>query len=125
MKFELDHAAGGRIIRSYEVGAFVIGEERVTGPVVLTADLLRSDLLPADIHQLTTDHLDAVCALRPDVLLIGTGKRQIFPPSALLATVLARGIGCEVMDTAAACRCHNVLLSESRSVATMLFPIEA
>lgn len=125
MKFELDHAAGGRIIRSYEPGAFLIGEQRVEGPVVLTSDLLLQDLLPAELHLLTAAHLEAVCALQPDVLLIGTGKRQIFPPAQLLATVLARGIGCEVMDTAAACRCHNVLLSESRSVATILFPVEA
>ena len=125
MKFELDHAAGGRIIRSYEPGAFVIGDQRVEGAVVLTGDLLLQDLLPPDIQGLTAAHLESVCALQPDVLLIGTGKRQVFPSPQLLATVLARGIGCEVMDTAAACRCHNVLLSESRSVATILFPIEA
>lgn len=125
MKFELDHGAVGRIIRSYEPGAFVVGEQRVEGPVVLKEDVLRQDLLPDGIHLLTAAHLDAVCALQPDVLLIGTGKRQIFPSSQLLGTVLARGIGCEVMDTAAACRCYNVLLSESRSVAVILFPIEA
>lgn len=103
----------------------MVGEQRVEGPVVLKEDVLRQDLLPDSIHLLTAAHLDAVCALQPDVLLIGTGKRQIFPSSQLLGTVLARGIGCEVMDTAAACRCYNVLLSESRSVAVILFPIEA
>jgi uncharacterized protein len=36
---------------------------------------------------------------------------------------LGRGVGCEIMDTAAACRCYNVLLAESRSVAAALFSI--
>ena len=34
---------------------------------------------------------------------------------------MSRGIGCETMDTAAACRSYNVLIAESRSVAAALF----
>ena len=124
MKFELDHGAGARIIRSYGPGEFTVGEQRVRGSMVIMGDQLLLDLLPERSELLTSSHLDALCALGTDLLVIGTGQRQIFPAPALLAAVLARGIGCEVMATPAACRCYNVLVSESRSVAAALFALE-
>jgi uncharacterized protein len=123
MKFELDHTAGARIIRSYGPGEFTVGEQRLHGSIVLAADRIIVDLLPADITELNAAHLDQLCALQTDLIVIGTGRRQIFPPYALITSVLGRGVGCEIMDTAAACRCYNVLLAESRSVAAALFSI--
>jgi len=61
-----------------------------------------------------------VLALRPEVLLIGTGPRQVFPDRALLAPLHAARVGFEVMDTAAACRTYNVLVGEGREVAAAL-----
>jgi uncharacterized protein len=53
-------------------------------------------------------------------VLIGTGEQQRFPHASLLAAFFARRIGVEVMDTRAACRTYNVLVSEGRSVAAAL-----
>jgi uncharacterized protein len=53
-------------------------------------------------------------------VVLGTGTRQRFPDTKLLGAVLARGIGCEVMDTGAACRTYNVLVSEDRPVVAAL-----
>ena len=123
MKFELDHTAGSRIIRSYGPGELTVGEQRLQGAVVLANDRIILDLLPDDITELNASHLDQLCALKTDLIVIGTGRRQVFPEYSLITSVLARGIGCEIMDTAAACRCYNVLLAESRSVAAALFTI--
>jgi len=52
---------------------------------------------------------------------IGSGPRHRFPEPRLLAAILGRGIGCEVMETGAACRTYNVLVSEDRrAVAALL-----
>jgi uncharacterized protein len=53
--------------------------------------------------------------------VLGSGPRQRFPEPQLLAAVMARGIGCEVMDTGAACRTYNVLVSEARRAVAALF----
>ena len=60
----------------------------------------------------------------PEILLIGCG-----PASALLAPAIRRmleeaGLGVEIMDTGAACRTFNVLLSEDRAVAAALIAVE-
>ena len=59
-------------------------------------------------------------ALEPEIVVLGSGTRQRFPELQLLAALLSRGIGCEVMDTGAACRTYNVLASEDRRVVAAL-----
>jgi len=62
-----------------------------------------------------------VFALQPEIVVLGSGPRQRFPEPRLLAAIMTRGIGCEVMDTGAACRTYNVLVSEGRrAVAALL-----
>jgi uncharacterized protein len=73
------------------------------------------------VAELAAEHLERAIALEPEVILLGTGARQHFPAPALLRAMLARGIGLEVMDTAAACRTFNVLASEYRRVVAVLF----
>ena len=69
------------------------------------------------VQQLKVSHMDAVLALGPAVILLGTGERQLFPQADVLATCLTRGIGLEAMTNAAAARTYNVLASEGRRVA--------
>ena len=54
------------------------------------------------------------------VLVIGSGPKQEFPAPEVLGAVMSRGIGCEVMDTGAACRTYNILASEGRTVVAAL-----
>lgn len=71
----------------------------------------------ADISAATLAEGTAVSA---EIVLIGTGKRLRFPPPDALRPLRDARIGFEVMDTAAACRTYNVLLSEGRQVAALL-----
>jgi uncharacterized protein len=59
----------------------------------------------------------------PQFLLLGTGRKQIFPSATLRATFLERRIGLDVMDTGAACRTFNVLLAEGRPVMAALVAV--
>lgn len=56
----------------------------------------------------------------PEVLIIGTGKQQVFLSPSVLAPLLQARIGIEVMDSKAASRTYNVLMSEGRKVAVAL-----
>lgn len=63
-----------------------------------------------------------LAALDPELVIFGSGARIRFPQPAWLQPLIARRIGIETMDTAAACRTYNVLLAEGRSViAALLF----
>lgn len=61
---------------------------------------------------------------RIDVLLLGTGLRQVFPSPEVRSDLAAAGLGLEPMDTGAACRTYNVLLAEHRRVAAALIAVD-
>jgi len=69
-----------------------------------------------DASALTTDDLAPLFALAPEVILLGSGHAQRFPPAATLAACLGRGIGLETMTNAAAARTFNILAGERRRV---------
>lgn len=121
MKVLLDNGAGAAyLIRRYEPGRITINDETVTASVVLTPETLLRDWPPSRFEDLERTHLDAVLELEPEVVLLGTGESQRFPSRDIMLTLLERGIGIEVMDTAAACRTYNILMGEGRRVAAAL-----
>lgn len=70
---------------------------------------------------LTPGNFSAVIAAQPDLLLIGTGRQPRFLPPQLLVYLSSEKIAVETMNTHAACRTFNLLLSEGRRVALALF----
>ncbi len=69
---------------------------------------------------LTAEHFEQIEADRPDVVILGTGERQRFVHPRLIASLSARHIGVECMDSKAACRTYNVLMGEGRKVTLAL-----
>jgi len=97
-----------------------IGERDFARSVIVSAQALIEDWRPQAMAELTAADLEPALALQPEVLLLGSGARQVFPPAALLAELHARRVGFEVMDTGAACRTYNLLVAEGREVAAAL-----
>jgi uncharacterized protein len=120
MKLTDDRLGGAYLVRSYSPGELRIGEETLRRSCVLRADQVIRDWRPQTLEDLQLSDLDVVFALEPEIVVLGAGERQRFPPTELLASMLSRGIGCEVMATDAACRTYNVLVSEDRKVVAAL-----
>jgi uncharacterized protein len=100
-----------------------VGERAIT---VVDRELSRSFLLApnravegwpvTDVSALDAGHVEAVLELEPELVVLGTGVRQVFPAAAFMAGFLRRGIGVEVMDNAAAARTYDLLAGEGRRV---------
>ncbi|TLY50242.1 MAG: hypothetical protein E6K53_11210 [Gammaproteobacteria bacterium] len=89
---------------------------------VLSADEA-IDLAVHEVSEIDQAAIDKILALKPEVVLLGTGARVVFPSQAVLGEFLQRGIGLETMDNAAAARTFNVLVGEGRkAVAVFLLP---
>ena len=118
------HAEGSAVrIASYGPGYFVVGDRTVRHSVILASDGAIEPWAPAVSADLDEDHLRALLLHRPEVVLLGTGARQTFPPARVLRPFAQSGLGLEVMDTPAACRTWNVLAAEGRKVVAGLLPI--
>jgi uncharacterized protein len=116
MKFSEDQPNEGYYITAYDQGQIVISGRSLQSSFVLAPDEVIEHWSVTGIEQLTAKHFDAVLRLRPEIVLLGTGMVLRFPEVGLYAQIINQGIGVEVMDTGAACRTYNILLSEGRRV---------
>lgn len=116
MKLQSDPHSGANTITGYGDGYIEINKIPYSHAVLLSSDgeILEwaiktfDDLTPADFTQMAS--------LKPELIIIGTGKRQRFPKPELLKTLIEAKIGFEVMDSQAACRTYNILVGEGRQV---------
>ena len=57
-----------------------------------------------------------IVAKSPALVIFGSGAKLRFPPPQLIQDLIRARIGFETMDTQAACRTYNILMSEGRLV---------
>ena len=111
---------GVNVIRSYAAGEVRIGERLIRESCLVTAERIETGWTVRAVAELTVADLEPIFALRPQVVVLGTGPTQQFPSAAVRGAFAQRRIGLEVMDLGAACRTFNVLVQEGRNVAAAL-----
>jgi uncharacterized protein len=120
MRFTQDSSSGINVIRAYGSGELRVNEAIYRGAVILSASTVIAEPNIQNLDELIALDSSRIFALEPELVLLGTGARQIFPVPSFGAQFLRAGIGFEVMDTGAACRTFNVLVGEHRRVAALL-----
>lgn len=118
--FSLDNNPAQYQIRGFKPGQIQVNDKILTCSLIISAHQLLENWAPLSALQITRETLAPAAALKPAILLIGTGKAQHFLPLETYGDLLNQGIGVEVMDTAAACRTYNALTSENREVVAAL-----
>lgn len=121
MKLTLDARTDVNLIHGYGAGGLRIGARTVGGSCIVSADTLITEVGAVSATELEIEHLEPILALEPEVVVLGTGSRQIFPSAAVRDAFAARGIALEPMDLHAACRTYNILVQEARRVVAVLF----
>jgi uncharacterized protein len=120
MKIERDLPEGRNTFTGYGDGYVEVNGARHTSSLVVSGDRLVTDWPATSVASLSADHLAAILELKPEIVLLGSGKSFRFPEPARVAPLYKAGIGVEVMDTPAACRTYNILLGEGRNVVAAL-----
>ena len=116
MQLNLEHPDHEFLLRAADGESVRVNERRLTASFVLSPDRLVEGWPVRDVKAMAPQDLDAVLALEPEVILLGSGATQVFPSAAVLAHCLRRGVGMETMTNAAAARTFNVLAGEGRRV---------
>jgi uncharacterized protein len=123
LKLHLSKLGDTNLFTAHGADYVMVNGQRYSSSIVVSADQVRLDWAVAHFDALDETHFAYLAALKPDVLLLGTGAKQRFPHPALFRALTAAGIGLECMDTAAACRTYNILVAEDRKViAAILLP---
>ncbi|HNU11902.1 MAG TPA: Mth938-like domain-containing protein [Rubrivivax sp.] len=120
MKFQPDTALGVNTISRLDPGRIVVGATPFAHSIIVpwAGEVLRWDV--ERFEQLAAAHIEALLALQPELVILGSGRRLRFAAPALVRALIDRRIGYEAMDTAAAARTYNVLAGERRKVVAAL-----
>jgi uncharacterized protein len=120
-----------QVIQSYRGGGFRISHQNYIGPVFVTSaqtrpwPATRTAMIPHSTSDLNPDFFGDFLPLLGglEVILIGTGGRQILLSPTSKAWFKSHDLGVETMDTGAACRAYQVMMAEGRLVGAMLVPL--
>ncbi len=144
MQVSLDTDYGHHSIHSYSEGEVIVSipvkpddtviplhddqpvrlQERLTSSLIIHPDGLIRDWRPCSVKDLNEGNFAPLAGLEREILLLGTGQRLCWPDPVLLSRLQQQGVGVEVMDTPAACRTYNILMSDQRRVAAALILAE-
>ena len=116
MKFHLQTPAGHNLFTGHGGDYVTVNGVRYSDSLVVTPDRVHTDWPAADFDHLTAEHFEFLRALKPAIVLLGTGTKLRFPQPELTQSLVAAQIGLEVMDNAALCRTFNILVGEGRNV---------
>jgi uncharacterized protein len=97
--------------------------ETLRRSAIITPRMLIRDWPPQRLEDIEQHHFEAIIALRPEIVLFGSGATLRWLDHGLTSALMAHRIGVEVMDTAAACRTYNILMADERNVAAALLMI--
>lgn len=121
--FKPDPNDSGRyVINAYGPGYIEVNGERLSSPFILRPQMGPTAWEDACLAGLTERHFRPIADMAPEVVIVGTGERQVFLHPTVLAPLIAAGVGVECMGLSAACRTYNILMGEGRKVvAALLF----
>jgi uncharacterized protein len=121
MQISQEFGDASYVIKAYEEGKVFVNNTEFKHSVIITPESLYANWEPQTLDELNRNHLEFISELRPEIVIFGTGSRQRFPNVRIRAFFMRQRIGNEFMDTAAACRTYNILMSEGRNVVCALF----
>ena len=116
MQLTLERSDYEFFLRGADGASALVNERRLERSFVISPDTLIEEWPVDDVTALAPGDLQPLFELKPELILLGSGESQAFPPPATMAACLSRGIGLETMTNAAAARTFNVLASEGRRV---------
>ena len=115
MKLHLAPNEGLHLFSGYGAGYVAVNNARYERSVLVS---------PQAVTEWAVERFDALTAAdfafigeaKPEIVILGTGATQRFPAPALGRALAATGVAAEVMDSKAACRTYNILVTEGRKV---------
>jgi uncharacterized protein len=123
MDLTLERPGEHLFIRSVGPEGIRVVDEIYSGPIVLSATDIVTDWPIRSFEELDEAHLEPLLRLEPEIVILGTGAKQVFLPPEKMMWFYGRGLGLEVMTTAAACRTFNILVADTRRVVAAMLPV--
>ena len=80
MKFAQDSQDEGYVITAYENDSIFVNGKEFNQSLIITSTQLNDSWNLDNISLLTAEHIQLILAFEPELIIIGTGSKLVFPP---------------------------------------------
>jgi uncharacterized protein len=116
VKLHSDPQSSLNTITGYGIGYIEVNSKVYPHALIVQPEGEISPWPVSAFADLSSDNLASLCVFKPELIIIGTGKKQQFMKPELIKPLIQAKIGFEMMDSQAACRTYNILMNEGRQV---------
>ena len=116
MQLNLERPDYEYTLRGADGASALVNERKMVRSFIVAPNALVEDWPVRDVNALVPADLEPLLALDPELIVLGAGAVQAFPPPETMAACLGRCNGLETMTNAAAPLTFNVLAAEGRRV---------
>ena len=116
MKLHSDPQSSLNTITGYGIGYIEVNSKVYPHALIVQPEGEINPWPVSAFADLSSDNLASLCVFKPELIIIGTGKKQQFLKPELIKSLIQAKIGFEMMDSQAACRTYNILMNEGRQV---------
>ncbi|MDH4395135.1 MAG: Mth938-like domain-containing protein [Limnobacter sp.] len=119
MKFQPEKLSSDWVVHGYDENGVLINGIRHQSSLIFGSQLAPQAWEHASSDEMVLtpfEWLYKQCPKGTEVLLVGTGDKQVFPPIEIRRFFAQKNCPVEYMDTQAACRTYNILVGEGRQV---------
>jgi len=116
LKLHEYNPANTNLFTAIEPGSVKVNGQSYSKSLAVMPDELHNNWNVTSFDALEESHFSCFLAVKPEVMLLGTGAKQHFPHPSLYRALTDAGISVEAMDTHAACHTYNILAAEDRRV---------
>lgn len=120
MKLHSTQTQQYQTVTGYDQGSVEINAISYQTSLLVLPELAPVSWSVTDFASLNAANFETIASHNPDVVILGTGVKQRFVHPGLTRCLTTQRIGVECMDSQAACRTYNILMTEGRKVALAL-----
>jgi uncharacterized protein len=116
VKLQPDQKQSLNTVTRYDAQYIEINEKRFVNSILVMPEGDIQAWNVGRLEDLQKSDFSPILEKKPALVIFGSGQRLRFLNPALLQDLIQARIGFETMDTQAACRTYNILMSEGRLV---------
>jgi uncharacterized protein len=107
--------------REYVNGRCVLNIGNYEAPIILSnSKIIEHNDKISDVTDIKKSHIELILLDDPEVVIIGTGEKQLLPHADIINEVAKSGKSIDFMPSKVACKTYNLLVSENRSVSCII-----
>ncbi|ASG68626.1 membrane protein [Francisella halioticida] len=107
--------------KEYINGTFRLNIGEYNYPLILSSkEVLDYQEKINDLEDIQMSHLELILKSYPEIVIIGTGKKQVLPPVELISELAKKGKSIDFMASDVACKTYNLLVNENRNVSCII-----